>query len=357
MGPHIRATPAPSPAPAAPVPCIRLVPLLAILLATASGSLHGQDDPPPVEVGGMVQLLYNTTNAPELPPGEALLRRIRVTISARPAPWLEARVVPDLRADRAGLTDAYIRARVHDRHRITIGRAFQPFGRISRASSARMIPPERTASIRGFSILDAEAALRTLGYAGREIGVMADGTVPLGPGAVRYESGLSQAGIASGLQSDPRWAGRLGWQAEVPFEAGVSWSAGGGSTVARLPRRNAWAVDAGYGAFTGGPLLLVELSGGDVDPDLGSSFRGGQLWAAYRGVCIPCGGLDIQPGIRVSHLDTNDDGHGVPGMLLTPVLGVHGPSTSRIMIGYDIWSGGGTTPAPRSLKVVTQVVF
>jgi len=154
----------------------------------------------------MVQLLYNTTNALELPTGEALLRRIRVTISARPAPWLEARVVPDLRADRAGLTDAYIRARVHDRHRITIGRAFQPFGRISRASSARMIPPERTASIRGFSILDAEAALRTLGYAGREIGVMVDGTVPLGPGAVRYESGLSQAVIASGVRAIP--AGR-----------------------------------------------------------------------------------------------------------------------------------------------------
>jgi len=339
------------------VPRIRLVPLLAILLATASGSLHAQDDPPPVEIGGMVQLLYNTTSAPELPTGDVLLRRVRVTISARPAPWLEARVVPDLRADRAGLTDAFIRARVHDRHRITIGRAFQPFGRISRASSARMVPPERTASIRGFSILDAEAALRSLGYAGREIGVIADGTIPLGPGAVRYETGVSQGAVMPGLQGDPRWAGRLGWQAEVPFEVGGSWSVGGGSTVAQLPGRNAWAVDAGYGVYARGPLLLLEVNGGDVDRALGSIFRGGQLWAAYRGVCVPCGGVDLQPGFRMSHLNTDDHRPGTPGTLVTPVISIHGPSASRIMIGYDIWAGGRESPTPRSLKVMTQVVF
>ena len=339
------------------MPLVRLASLLVIVLAIAPASLGAQDDPPPVRVGGMAQLQYNTTNAPDLPAGEALLRRIRVTITARPAAWLEAVVTPDLRADRAGLADAFVRARFHDRHRVTLGRAYQPFGRLSRVSSVRMIPPERGVSIRGYSLLETETMIRTLGYAGRETGIIADGTVPLGTGAFRYETGVSQSVIGTGLQRDPRWAGRVGWQAAVPFEVGGSWSVGGGSNALQLPRRSAWAFDAGYGEFARGPLLLVELNGGDVDRELGTTFRGGQFWAAYRGVCVPCGGLDVQPGVRVSHVDTDDHRSGTPGTLVTPVISVHGPSASRIMIGYDVWATGSVSPSPRSLKVMTQVVF
>lgn len=373
--------------------------LAAAWLAAAATPLSGQT----VDFGvgtlrftSRVQTQFSTTNIDESDierPGVAARevaatafesRRVRLGVAIQIWDWITGHLEPDFAGGRVQLRDAYMNFGLHDAFELRAGQFKKPFSLLFLTSSARIIPIERGARIRGLDEMlraDAERRghdrltelggvlllgeeqqlLEGLGYLGYDVGAMAHGRV----GRVRY-----MVGAFNGTGPDTRddndaktFAGRLEYRpsASLPLAlaAGVSRRDVLFPVAPRRTRRGtAYEADVEWGAFRRpGFRLQAEAAMGE-NLAVDERFVAAQLIAAvYR----PIAGSrieGIEPVARVSWGDPSRDRPGDEGLLLTPGLNLYLTGLNRLMVNWDVYAprGSGLKTA-HAFRAQAQLAF
>jgi hypothetical protein len=312
-----------------------------------------------LDLSGRVQAQFNTTSVGEdeladVPASSAFeTRRIRFGTRFDYDGWLTGTVEADFGGESARLTDGYIDARLAEGFAIRAGQFKKPFGLIELTSSTQILTIERSARIRGLEDLMADAGtmvgeeqwlLDEGKYVGRQIGVMAHGTL----GRLGYAAGVfnGEGANSPDVEGSKAFAARLTFSVTEPLVLGMalgSQPAAGFGVDADEIHVQAFSVDAEYGTFRGEGLhvmaeamvgenpLLFDAAAGDP-----ASMAGAQVVAAWF---LPRQGgrvEGLEPALRVSWGDpggTDDDS----GLLLTPGTNVYFSGRNRFMVNGEVY--------------------
>jgi hypothetical protein len=311
---------------------------------------------PRLELGlyGMLQTILSSTTADEVATSALDIRRARVGVTGQYGDALSGRVQVELVTGTPALTDAFVDVVPGAHTRIRAGRAYRPFGLLSRTSSAVILPIERGLRIRGVTGREHQNLLTILEHAGRELGLQASTTF----------SGAFSPGVQAGVFFPERTDGsRFGTRPDLSVRVsavpttGLTVGASGShrpvESAGEATSARALAVDA---SLDRGPLrVMAELTGGTGAPLWEDDFVAGQLWAGYR-LPFDQGGIrGIEPTGRISHAAIEG---AEAGTLLTPGVTFHLGGRDRLMLNYDHWIPGATgAPAHGAAKVMLQLVF
>lgn len=315
-----------------------------------------------IRIAGRVQTQFNTTTAEGEPTSELFLRRVRLGAEVRINDRVSGEVETDLASNRVLLTDAFVKLTFSPGMQLLAGKAYRPFSLLAQTSSARILPIERGATIRGIDAPDHFELIRGLAYSERDVGIQLLGTPASGPLGLQYAAGVFRGPLQGtvGRRDSYQYAGRLSVAPLPRTRLGAGWSsrhfARDTSAEFELKRGNAWEIDVEYGSFAPGIHLLGEVAFGDFNPFTDTRFFGTQVWLGYR--TQPRGILSaVEPIIRASYgaVDGRHDGRG--GALFTPGLNLYFGGWNRFMVNYDWWlsNGGGGTEG--SFKAQLQLAF
>ncbi|MRG96575.1 hypothetical protein [Polyangium spumosum] len=339
--------------------------LLATRAASASDEgARGEGDGISFEAGGLLQIQTDTLSAPPGPPWRIRARRARPYAEMRVGSWFVGRVEPDFATSRVFFNDAYVRLRPDPRFAMTIGRSGRPFGVVDDVSARDILPIERGARMRGVRALDHYALLEEVAYAGRSFGVAAGGEFP-GALGFTYTIGFYRGGV--GEEDDrggdiEQFAGRVTIEPARHARLGASLTNRnfGCDACARgeTRRGTAFGADLLYGEFgERGPLALLAVSAGTLDPFSGAHFVSGQIWLAYRYGVASGPFVDVEPLLRVSHGRPEGERAKLGGTLVTPGLNLYLGAKHRWMIDLDLWIPRGVVPVASSLKTQLQLAL
>lgn len=343
--------------------------LLLVLLLVLPAGAHAQAraiDPEPVgidlSVNGRMQMLFNTSSAPDVPASELFLRKVRVGVEARIGESIELELEPEIERDKVGLGDANARFRLGPALLLTAGRAHRPFGIMEQTSSLRMLPIERGVKIRGVQGRELSSLLTHLGHGGRATGVRLQSSPQGAPLGLHAAAGVfADRTDESGEPRTPwQYIGRLGVHPASGLVLGAAWSRRDLAPEPEFAPRvgDAFLLDLEYHpASLPGARVVAEVATGDYDPAQGRYFSGGQLWAGYA-FRLQGSALALEPLARVSYAKISDletdDSPG--GLLLTPGLNLYLGGLNRVLLNYDFWRAA-DAGWDSSLKVQLQVAF
>lgn len=351
----------------------RVPPILLLLLASATpAAAQGftlVSDSLRLTLSGRVQTIFNTTDAPGFASTEWALRRVRLEANVRVNPVVSGKIQPEYAGSRVQLRDAFVRLDLHPALHLLAGQANRPFSLVNLTSSTRMAPIERGVRIRGVvGARDHISLLTELGYADRDVGLQAGGTMPGVPGAVTYAAGVFDGPLRDEVPSanGVQYAARIAAAPAALVRVGAAWSRrqfveDPGASALVLRGGSAWEVDVELGSPGGGPRLVAEVAAGDTDPFQGARFRAAQGWAAWRTGALGSSISGVEPFVRVSYGDPDAGDRAVlpdvtGGTLVTPGVNVWLGGLNRVAVNWDAWDPE-TGESASSLKVMFQLVF
>lgn len=320
-----------------------------------------------IEIGGQMQMQFNTSSVDEVPDTEWLLRRVRLEAKVRVNDLVSGKIQPDFAGDRVRLKDAYLLLNFSPAVQVLAGKAYRPFGLLVQTSSKRILPIERGARIRGITPLEAENLVEGLGYGDRDIGLQLMGAPAGAPLGFAYAIGVFDGPQDDIGNQDARQYAARATIAPIPdLRFGGGWSSrefprllSDEPLEVELERGHAWEVDVEYGGFNPGFHLLGEIVTGDADPAAEDDFNGAQVWLAYRSLPVSTNVSALEPVFRASYGDVDTGSRATlpaGGTLLTPGLNIYFGPLNRLMLNYDVWTPDeGDTET--SFKAMFQLAF
>lgn len=346
--------------------------LLLLLASAAPAAAQGftlTSDSLRLTLSGRVQTIFSTTDAPGFASTDGELRRVRLEANVRVNPVVSGKIQPEYAGSRVQLKDAFVRLDLHPALHLLAGQANRPFSLVNLTSSTRILPIERGVRIRGVSgARDHYALVTELGYADRDVGLQAGGTLPGIPGAVTYAVGVFDGPLRGEVPSADgvQYVARIAARPAAPVRVGAAWShrrfvENPGASTLVLRGGSAWEVDVELGSDRGGPRLVAEVAAGDTDPFQDARFRAAQAWAAYRTGALGSSISAVEPFVRVSYGDPDAGDRTVlpdvtGGTLVTPGVNLWLGGLNRVAVNWDRWDPE-TGEARSSFKVLFQLVF
>ena len=343
-----------------------------LLLAAAPAGAQGftiASDSMRLTLGGRVQTLFSTTDAPGFAATEWSLRRVRLEANVRVNRLMSGKIQPEYAGSRVLLRDAFVRVELDPALHLVAGQAFRPFSLITQTSSTRILPIERGVRIRGVAgARDHYSLLTELGYAERDAGLQAVGAPRGAPLGLSYAAGVFNGPLRGEVPSasSVQYAARVALRPAAAARVGAAWShrqfvEDPGATRLVLRAGNAWEVDVDLGSERGGPRLVAEVAAGDTDPFQGARFRAAQGWLAYRTGPVGSSVSAVEPLLRVSYGDPDAGGGAIlpdvsGGTLVTPGVNLWLGGLNRVALNWDAWNPD-TAESRGSLKVMFQMVF
>jgi hypothetical protein len=329
-----------------------------VLLAPCAAASQGPA-PTPIPRGelqpfGTLQTILSTTTAEDAPTTALDIRRARVGLSGRYGEALSARVQLDLVTGSPTVVDAYVDVAPARGTRIRAGRAFRPFGLLTRTSSSVILPIERGLRIRGVTGREHQNLLTILEHAGREVGVQGSTTFS-GPGSPGVQAGVffPQRTDGSRFLTQPDLSARASLAPTAELTLGASASHGPVNVAIERESAVAMALDAAL--ERGGLRVMAELSGGNGAPLWEDDFVAGQVWAGYRFPFGRAGVRGIEPTARVSHAAIEG---AEAGTLLTPGVTFYLGGRDRLMFNYDHWRPAMAEASSHgAAKISLQLIF
>lgn len=248
----------------------RLLALLAVVLP-ASRSAQGEElsDPGRLLAGGYVQVQWHSDFRAGVYPRHSFeLRRLRVRFQYVPS---DVSASVELGCDklRPSIEDAYVRYRVRPWLELFAGRRKLPFSREELTAASRLLMIERGMANDFFG---------ALGLLGRDIGLTAEGDVPLRRVVLRYAVGVYNGAGRLTLDDNnaKQFAQRLTVSPAEWLTVGVSGTQRNDSLTGR--RIGAYGGDVA-GRF-GSATVEAEVLVGNSDSD--DRMLGAQIVGAYR---------------------------------------------------------------------------
>lgn len=351
---------------------VSLAALLLLLASAAPAAGQGfalSSDSMRLTLSGRLQTIFNTTDVDGFASTDGELRRVRLEANVRVNPVVSGKIQPEYAGPRVQLKDAYVRLDLHPALHILAGQANRPFSLVNLTSSTRILPIERGVRIRGVAgARDHHSLLTELGYADRDVGLQAAGTLRGLPGGVSYAAGVFDGPLRGEVPSanGVQYVARIAARPAPLVRVGAAWShrrfvEDPGANPLVLRGGSAWEADVEVGSDRGGPRLLAEVAVGDTDPFQDARFRAAQGWAAYRTGALGTSISAVEPFVRVSYGDPDADDRAVlpdvtGGTLVTPGVNLWLGGLNRVAVNWDAWNPE-TGPSASSVKVMFQLVF
>lgn len=338
----------------------------AFILALAAQPVHAQAPRVDIDITGRVQLQWNSTSVDEDDIGASIAsstfetRRVRLGVGITIDDWIRGFIEPDYALGDLQLKNAWVALEIDPALVIRAGQFKKPFSLIHLASSTSHPMIERGVRIRGLddallaastgelSVLDGELLIGELfglldaqGYLAYDIGAAIEGT------AAGFEWA---AGVFNGTGPDTRdendgksLAARVAYAFDVgtPITVGAAWSRRELEVPAVTDTRtgDAFEVDIELGGFRRGAWLLAEAS-------TGTNLATEERFIGAHGIASYFFGLDrgriegIEPMVRVSWADPDDEIDGDDGMLFTPGFNLYFAGRNRLMFNWDVYVPG-----------------
>jgi len=351
-------------------------------LAGVTGAASAQEAPQirvvtraaEVTIGGRVQTQFSTTSVESAVPAFWEMRRVRLELGVRLNPLITARVNPEFAGSQIALRDAFVQFNVSPGFQVMAGQAFRPFSLLAQTGSARILPIERGARIRGLSpaALEHYNLLSSLGYADRDVGLQIRGAPDGAPLGLTYAVGVfnGPAIAQAGNRGTYQLAARTTAAIAPDLRVGLGWSrrdfaqTPAGAATPEIRDGAAWQADVEYGTFARGPHVMAEVAAGAMDPfsDTRRRFRAAQVWGAFRTAEAGPHRVQVEPVLRFSLGDPDaTDAHRAAGVgggtLLTPGVNMYFGPLNRIMFNLDLWNPAGDLPSERAFRAMVQIAF
>jgi hypothetical protein len=334
-----------------------------------------QAGPLELDFTGRVQIQFNTTSVDEDDVGVGNdpattafeTRRAYFGTAFSYEEWLTGLVQVNLAGSTPALADGYIDAALTDGFAVRAGQFKVPFGLIELTSNSKILTIERSVRIRGLEELvgvpgEEQYLLSESGYVGRQVGVMAHGTL----GGLGYA-----AGVFNGEGANTREAeGSKGVAARLTWGLGEKLVVGG--AVSSQPtavfdvdgdeiRGTAWSLDAEYGEFRGPGLhVMAEAMYGDnpllVVADETATMWGTQLVAAWF---MPRDGRieGLEPVLRFSFGEPDREVADDEAVLLTPGVNLYFTGRNRLMLNGEAYLPSAEALDPEYAMVVQMQIY
>jgi hypothetical protein len=341
--------------------------LVAAVPAAGQGfTLTTPDSSARITFGGRVQTVFNTTSVDDNPATQTELRRVRLEANLQFGRVVGGKIQPEFAGSRVLLKDAYVRLNFDPALQVWAGQAHRPFGVVSPFSTTRLTPIEKGLRIRGVDGFDEYNILLGLGYSDRDVGLQLRGEPQGAPLGLSYAVGFFN-GPARTLAPEENTYQVVARVAAHPVEwarVGVGYSridfANVIDDVAEVETHEgaAWEADLELGTERAGPRLVAEVTRGDFDPFAEAEFWGAQGWLSYRTGRASSTIAALEPFVRVSHGDIDDDlvADAVGGTLVTPGINLWLGGLNRFALNYEIWNPA-TGEGARSFKAMFQMAF
>lgn len=320
-----------------------------------------------LEIGGRLHGQYQGSSVDDAA-GDFFIRRARLITDATFNDFFVGRLQVDFAGGSASLLDAYIRMDFHDGLLLSVGQFKRSFDIFELASSTDLSVVERTGAIEGFntctgvgSICSFSRLTEALDYAGRDIGVRAEGV----SGTLSYEAAVTN-GTGVGVRDENdgmSFSGRAGLAASENLTVSANLGLHDYRSPPQLETEHAfaWGGDVQYGTWRDGLLLQAAIAGGDNwrSRDAGGAPEQFLAVQAIGSYYHPLDGeriIGIEPLMRVSVADPNGSLDEDGGTLLTPgvMLYLLGKNKIGANLDYYIPNGGGSE---FSLRLATFLYF
>lgn len=332
-------------------PVVVVFALLALATVPAAAQVRVADGVS-VRLSGRVHTQLNTTSVAGASSTEFLVRRARVSATVTVSDLVSGKVEPDFGKGKVTLMDAYLRLSFDPRFRLTLGQFKRPFDLFELTSSSQILVVERAGGVRGIYACTGPGGVCTLSrlteklqYAGRDIGVLADGR--LAGGRVSYAVSVTNGtgANAEDENGNKSFTGRL--TVEVAPNVTVSGNVGAHDYVHPTSGTNRYATalggDVEIGSFSQGLHVQAGAIAGEnwrvpVGTENAANFLTAQGILSYRVPVAHPYITGVEPVFRVSWGDPDTDTDGDQGFLFTPGLMLHFGGRNKIAVNADIWS-------------------
>ena len=317
-----------------------------------------------VTVGGRLNTQYATSSMDDAV-ADFFVRRARLEVDMAIGEIVRGRVMPDFAGGETALQDAYLQLAFAPEFRISFGQFKRAFSVFELSSSSDLPLIERDGRIPGLGHCEGVGSVCTfsrltqeLGFDGRDVGVRAEGSV--GERVSWVASLANGEGINVDDANDAKsFSGRVVFR---PVEgAGVGLFGAlhdylDGDDETR--RAGSVGADVEWGAFRDGLHLLAALVAGtnwQSGEDVG--FRTVQALASYYHETGSERVAGVEPLLRLSWGDPDDDGREDTGLLVTPGLLVYIAGKNALGANLDWYSPAGALDSEWSLKLQTFLYF
>lgn len=321
-----------------------------------------------MRLGGQLDMHY-VSPSPDGVYEDFLVRRAWVVLNASYSDFLSASFVTDIAAT-ARILDANVTLAFDPAFQLTFGRFKRSFDLYVLASIADIMFLERAGTIPGYSACTGVGSVCTFGrlsegllFANRDTGLRAAGSL----GSVHYEVSLTN-GTRHGVADDnsgKSTAARVSWQVDDDLVMGLNATQKdylGPGLPADIRYATAWGPDVQFGTWRDGPLVQVAYLGGDNWQSLSGPddepgrFSTAQVQSSWY---VPTDGArveGIEPMLRVSVADPDDNVEDDGGVLLTPGFAAYFQGRNRISLNLDYYDPASGDPV-WALRVGTLLFF
>ncbi len=352
-----------------------------------------------IQFSGRVQTQFNTSSVDTFLASEFLVRRARFAAEVKLNDIVSGKVEPEYGSGKYSLKDGYMKLKLGDSFRVTFGQFKRPFDLFQLTSSTKGLVIERNLEIRGVTGLRSYSSLvDQLNYSGRDIGVgglfrnknkslSVSFMVSNGIGSNRVPS--EEVESRSDMQYTARIKIRPMGRGDLSVAAGASYrpyrlTATTSSTVTILDRGKwskgtpvatiesvvseeysmALGFDLELGNYDEGFLLQAGVIRGEnwevgslSDPEStftdstrtisavrytnaaeAPTFVGAQVMAGYKHLLRANKYMEaIEPVVRVSYADPNDEVKDDGGILVTQGIQTFFSGRNKIALNIDIF--------------------
>lgn len=333
--------------------------VLALLIGCAlPGAVAAQGEVEPrtpvegITIGGRVHAQFSTTSSDEAPSSDFRVRRARLNVAARVNEWIDGVAQVDFAAGNAEGRYLFIRGTLSPALRVSAGQFKRAFDHFELTSSSQILVIERAGRVRGVDTCSGVGGVcsysrmsEQLEYSSLDVGVFADGVFSDGRAGYRVSFTNGTGPSRADENSAKSYSGRVYVAVADDVVLGANLATHDYPNPVRDmdARASAWALDAEWGNFEAGPHVQAGVMKGDnwnalLPSGAEASFLTMQTILAYR---LPVQGSrrvrSIEPLVRVSWTDPNQEGPRDAGWLLTPGFAAHFDGRNKVAANVDMW--------------------
>lgn len=324
-----------------------------------------------IRLGGRMHAQYRSSSVDDASTNDFLIRRARITSDVTVGDFLTGRVMGEFAGSGAKLVDAYVRMNFDDAFRLQMGQFHRPFDPFELTSSTRIGVIERDGRIPGLDACTGVGGACSLSrftgeleYAGRDIGIQADGTI----GRLNYRVSMTNGtGTNTSDENDLKsFSGRVVVTATEDLSLGAfvgvhDFVVGEDTPAPDTEYATAFGGDLEWGEALDGFHAQFALVGGENWKNLDDTFQPkdfftGQLLASYYFPIVSDRFEALEPVGRISWGDPDTDLDNDGGTLWTPGFMLYVEGLNRVGAGLDIYTPQ-TGDTEYSFKLQTYLYF
>ena len=317
-----------------------------------------------ISLTGRVQTQFNTSSVEGELGSEFLMRRVRLTAEVKLNDFVSGKIQPDYGSGKLTLKDAYMKLTCGPNLRFRLGQFKRPFDLFELTSSTKILVMERALKIRGVGGMSSLSSLTEgLGYADRDVGV--EMSLSGGEGHYGLVAAVTNGTGANNVPSktddaigEKQYTGRFSVK---PMEdealtvsvagsfrpyvlPGDDSAAANGVDEPEVEYAKAVQADIEWGDWNSGPHVQAGVAWGENWDAHGVDHTEAPLFTPAQVIGTWKFGVDdnryveaVEPVVRVSYADPDDDTADDGGILVTPGVQFFFTGRNKFALNVDVF--------------------